>query len=200
MVSHFRADVNNPDNISAEQVTFDALTSYFAETSVTIEDVRDQHIKWDFILNRDGAEYTVDTKCDSYVESSGRLPFEILHVHDGSRVEVAWGLNERLDYIAVIPRRTFHFVKLIPMLYFRSYVFAKTYLHTAEELESEHDWRFFQKQNVGIGTWVTHGVAVPIQSVERYLNTRNASITHIDLPESVHKRQGRLLMHGREVA
>lgn len=197
----FLTDVNDATNKKAEEIVFRQLQSHFRGERVEIRDLRSLNLKWDFTIVRDGREYTLDVKCDHYIEATQRVAFEMYHIHDNGGIEPSWGLNPRLDFIAVIPD-TFRFIKILPLHYVRSYVCMMQKLYPTESLLEHRHWKEIMAKNRGLGSgWMTYGWAVPLSGLERYCEVTEASITSIDTPHHLHQRTGgRLLINGKEVA
>lgn len=202
-IADFLTDVNDTVNRKAEDVVYTAICGYFPSEHFDVHDLRALHKKWDFTVfrRRDRRTFTVDVKCDHYVEGTKRFAFEMFHIFDDGRIESSWGLNPRLHFIALIPD-TLRWIRVLPMHYVRSYVALMQRLHTTESLLEHKGWKEIQKQNRGRGAgWITYGWAVPLEEIEAYCDMQGAKVYHLETPKHVHRHTGpRLLINGREVA
>lgn len=199
-VADFYTDVEDSTNSTAEDIAYEVLQSHFAERGIEIRDVRDAHLKWDFIIVRDGQEFHLDVKCDKYIERTGRFAFEMFHIHNSGDVQPSWGLNEQLTYIAVVPA-SFKYVRIVPLLYVRSYVALMQKLHPVETLIEHRGWKEIQVQNRARQSgWTTYGWAVPMDGIEKYCELAAAKIITLPTPETVHRKESRIFLGGKEVA
>ena len=147
-MSKFEHDVADPDNLRAEALFYAYLKRHFTD----VRDCRDQHTAWDFTFWRNGRVKRLDVKRDKYIEGTRRFPFEVCDVYlDGSR-RSTWGCHRELDYIAAVGEslcRAF----IAPLPDVRDFVLWKMVTN------ERRDWKEFHQPN---GSYVTHGVAVPI--------------------------------------
>lgn len=201
MIADFLTDVNDTTNRKAEEVVYRTLQTHFRGAGVAIRDLRDLHLKWDFSIVKGGREYTIDVKCDHYIEGTQRFAFEMYHIYDSGDIQPSWGSEPRLDYVAVIPD-TLRWIKVVPLQFVRPYVAMMERLYPSETLIEHKQWREIQKKNQGRGVgWTTYGWAIPMSGIERFCEATKAKIPTIETPMEVHQRtEPRLLIGGREVA
>ena len=170
MTSNFDHDVNNPVNRKAEQLAFHTLREFYAGIGGTIDDVSGEFLKWDFVVRHGGRVERVDVKCDSYYETTRRIPFEMYHrFSDGRPSDPAWGINDNLNHIALVPTSLSQVV-LIPLSPLRAYVAYALDYHGKDAVVQRQGWRRIERANVGRGgAWTTYGWAIPQSEFEKYL-------------------------------
>lgn len=197
-IADFYADVADEVNKEAEKVAVDELRRYFDGKPVTVKNVAHERKKWDVVLEYGGREHRLDVKCDKYIETSNRVPFETHEVTDGEPPRPSWGFDERIEYLAVVPR-SLKWIKVFRLPYLRSYIGYKLAVHGVDALVEHYNWKSWSYPNKG---WTTYGVAVPIPDFDAYLQYRSEfPVLHIQTPAHVHRSIGpRLLIGGREVA
>jgi hypothetical protein len=195
-IADFQADVNDEVNREAERVTVDALRRYFDGKPVGVKNIAHEHKKWDIILEYGGREHRLDVKCDSYIETSGRIAFETHEVSAGSQPRPSWGFDERIEYLAVVPR-SLKWIKVFRLSFLRSYVGYMLAVHGIDALVEHYDWKSWSYLNNG---WTTYGVAVPIAGFSAYLKYRDEyPVVQIETPAATHRRTGpRLTIGGKE--
>ena len=145
-IANFHQDVNDPENIEAEELVYQYLINQADIEGVT--DWRDRHLAWDFTFSRGGKVITLDVKRDRNIGRTGNFPFEMCNLPvNGERV-LTWGMNPELDYLAVVDASlTLAHIAHLPSL--RQFVFSKF----------SPAWPKFGAMNRG---YITIGIAVPM--------------------------------------
>lgn len=95
-------DYINQLNKAAEASALAALRLKLPDWA--IEDLAGVHAGWDFGLRHvlSGATLRVDVKCDRYIDTTGRIPFEERIVYADGHVAPGWGKYEKLDLVIVV--------------------------------------------------------------------------------------------------
>lgn len=152
----FLEDVNDPLTLEAEQRVYPYLTE---ERLWTCEDVRDKCLPWDFLVTAAGPILRLDVKADSYIDETGRIPFEDRHVYrDGSEAP-GWGRDTGLDVVAVVGTTSWRcaFVRVEQLRTLVGDAIAQANL-------MPHGWRPFDRDN---GNKRTKGWAIPLDQAWR---------------------------------
>lgn len=155
----FLADVASPVNIEAEQRVCDYLRNTRRWPCI---DRRDKCLAWDFELYPGGgAMFRLDVKADSYVDESGRVPFEDCHVYRDGSEKAGWGRNQRLDLVAVVGTTSWRCV-FVRLPAFRALIgraqVGRTFMPAT--------WKPIDRENKR-GGYRTKGWAVPLDEAWR---------------------------------
>lgn len=98
----FFADVAEPKTIEAEE----RVLAYLRGRGWPCIDVRRRNAAWDFELYAGERRQRIDVKCDAYLDTTARLPFEDRHVFNDGSIKPGWGWSPDLDIVAVVGRDT----------------------------------------------------------------------------------------------
>jgi len=159
----FWDDLNDPCVRHAEHLVYRYLTEV---KRWGCQDTRSQRLPWDFVVQPTrGITWRLDVKADHWMDESGRLPYETLHVYpDGSQKD-GWGVIQELDKVAVVAVGK----DGVPGSFRCVFVDRKAIHQLVEDEKARAEaqgrsmpplWRKFARENKG--GKVTHGWAVPL--------------------------------------
>jgi hypothetical protein len=151
-------DLNNPVNTAAEVAVF----AYLRETcGFTTWDYRHRWEAYDGAIHTGGPQpCRFDVKCDSYIDGTRRIPWELWLTYPDGRRDPGWAQNTDLDLIAVVYRWTWRVV----------FVRVPRVRHLVARVRPDwalpDDWRRFKCENMPRSGRPYHGEgwAIPLDA------------------------------------
>jgi hypothetical protein len=163
-VFDYRADLQRGDWKQAEALVAVA----FAQLAYEVIDRRDNHRLPDYLLRRDGVEYTVDVKRCSWIEDTGNFCFERYKVYDERpMVQLpSWGFDRNLDNVAVVGQ-SLAYARIVWMHALRDYIRD---LQKWNIKGSRITWRELPARNVDTDgrDFTAHNWLIPVRELEEH--------------------------------
>lgn len=155
LVANFHADVTDADNLEAEEMIHD----YLIDHARAVKDMRGYRHSWDFEFTRDAVTWqTLDVKRDKHIDRSGNFPFEVYDLYDDLRIRPTWGVNDDLDWLAVVNGDLT-----------QAYIASLAKVRSVAVAAYQRGWPSWAVPNVGSygSRYITFGVALRMDALER---------------------------------